>query len=582
MILQALAKYYDLLSADPESGISQPGYSVATVSSVLILSEDGILRDIFPLVETVQQGKKKVELPRKLIVPEQVKRSSGIAANFLCDSVAYVLGISERDERDPDYAPKRFEAFQKLNNSILANVDCPAARAVVNFLATYTPVFAKQNLLIAQHWAELIAGRNLVFRLEGRDDFIHNDPLIRFKWKITKNRLSEGDQTWQCLITGEQDRVKITHSNIKGVSGTNSIGGALVGFNARAYESYNRIEAQGFNAPVGERAAFAYTTALNYLLSRDNPNGKFRIGDTTIVYWAESPNQKYAEVFAGLFQVGWDEDETDPKEGAAAIDSSDGQNIVRDQKAERRLSEVGQKVRNGDMLDVESVMEGLNPDTQFYVLGLAPNAARVSVRFFHQDAFRKIVEKVIRHYQDLEIIREFEKQPKWIPLYQLMAETYSKKSSDKKASPLLSGAVMRSILSGAAYPSGLYTAIINRVRADMDDTAKRIQKINYVRAAVIKAYLTRKYRSYPNHKNQEVLGMALNEQSTNQAYLLGRLFSVLEKAQKEAIPNLNATIKDRYFTTACASPSAVFPILLRLSQHHINKAEYGNKLDKPS
>jgi len=109
----------------------------------------------------------------------------------------------------------------------------------------------------------------------------------------------------------------------------------------------------------------------------------------------------------------------------------------------------------------------------------------------------------------------------------------------------------------------------------MDDPEKRISKINYVRAAAIKAYLLRKYRYQSHNPFEEILTMALNEQSTIPAYLLGRLFAVLEQAQKEAIPEAKATIKDRYFTSACASPASVFPILLRLSQHHISKAEYG-------
>jgi len=162
----------------------------------------------------------------------------------------------------------------------------------------------------------------------------------------------------------------------------------------------------------------------------------------------------------------------------------------------------------------------------------------------------------------------------------ILSETVSKKSKDKDAAPLLAGAVFRAILINAPYPAALYYAIINRIRADMDDSSKGIVKINYARAAIIKAYLLRKYRHQPNHGFQEVLTMALNEQSTHPAYVLGRLFAVLEKAQQDAIGNVNASIKDRYFTSACASPASVFPILLRLSQHHIAKAEYGYTYDR--
>ncbi len=154
----------------------------------------------------------------------------------------------------------------------------------------------------------------------------------------------------------------------------------------------------------------------------------------------------------------------------------------------------------------------------------------------------------------------------------ILKETISKKASDPEASPLMAGSVFRAILDNTPYPAALYNAIINRIRADQDDPKKFIKKINYARAAIIKAYLLRKYRNQPQHPIQEVLVMSLNEQSTHPAYVLGRLFAVLEKVQQEAIGDVNASIKDRYFTSACASPASVFPILLRLSQHHISKA----------
>jgi CRISPR-associated protein Csd1 len=209
------------------------------------------------------------------------------------------------------------------------------------------------------------------------------------------------------------------------------------------------------------------------------------------------------------------------------------------------------------------------------VLGLAPNAARVSVRFFHSDPFDKVVEKIMRHYKDLEIIKEFDDQHTYLTIQDILKETVSPKASDKEAAPLLAGSVFRAILENTPYPAALYNAVINRVRADQDE--KYIRKINYTRAAVIKAYLLRKYRNQPQQPIQEVLVMSLNEQATHPAYVLGRLFAWLEKVQQDAIGDVNAGIKDRYFTSACASPASVFPILLRLSQHHIAKVKQENK-----
>ena len=67
--------------------------------------------------------------------------------------------------------------------------------------------------------------------------------------------------------------------------------------------------------------------------------------------------------------------------------------------------------------------------------------------------------------------------------------------------------------------------------------------------------------------------MSLNEATNNTAYLLGRLFAILEVLQKNANPGINATIKDRYFSSACATPASVFPTLLKLAQNHLKKLE---------
>lgn len=569
MLLQALTRYYEILAQDEESDIAPPGYSVTPVSFALNLSLDGQLLDVLPLVSLQAQGKKMVERPRRLRVPEQVKRSSGISANFLYDSCAYVLGISSKDEVNPAYAAGRFEEFRRWNQHILAQADSPAARAVLAFLENYDPRHAQDHPALARNWGELMKGGNLVFCVEGLPGFVHEDAAVRQAWAACKAAASN-TYLGQCLVSGETGPIARLHPSLKGVTDANPTGATLVGFNARAYESYNRSGGQGLNAPVGEAAAFAYTTVLNYLLSRDNPNRKLMIGDTTVVYWADSPNRAYARAFSGLFQAGWEAEPAPP--------AADGP--ARSQPGADRLAEVAQKVRRGEPLDAAALMEDLDPATRFYVLGLAPNAARLSVRFFFQDAFQEAIAKIMRHYADLQIEKEFDNQPTWIPLYQLLGETYSKKSSEKKASPLLAGAMLRAILQGLPYPAAFYYALLTRIRADQDDKDHNIQKINYVRAAGIQAYLRRKYRSQPHHPIQEVLCMSLNEQSTQPAYILGRLFAVLEKVQHEAVPGAEATIKDRYFTAACATPGSVFPVLLRLAQHHIAKAEYGYASDQ--
>lgn len=561
MILQALTRYYDILSNDPDSDIAPPGYSAIGISFALNVSAKGELLDVLPLFQQVQIKKKVEEKPRRMIVPEQVKRAVNISANFLWDNCVYVLGISDKEAKDPDYAIKRFEAFRSLNTEILSKVGNSVSKAAIAFFENYDPATGREHPKVKAHLEDIVKGGNLVFMFDGK--FVHENEEIKRAWEKYKG--ASDAELIQCLVTGETAPLARLHPSLKGIRDANPTGATLVGFNARAYESYNRE--QGMNSPVSEKAAFAYTTSLNYLLSSSNENKKFYIGDTTVVYWAESEQKEYARAFLGLCEP--EEVEIPAEEVKPA----------RDKKAEKKIKKVAEKIRRVQALDnTKKLLEDLDGNTRFYVLGLAPNAARVSVRFFHSDPFDKVVEKIMQHYKDLEIIKEFEDQHTYLTIQDILKETVSPKASDQSAAPLLAGSVFRAILENAPYPAALFNSIINRVRADQDE--KYTKKINYARAAILKAYLLRKYRRQPQHPIQEVLVMSLNEQSTIPAYLLGRLFAVLEKVQQEAIGDMNASIKDRYFTSACAAPRTVFPTLLRLSQHWISKAEYGYASDR--
>ncbi len=565
MLLQSLARYYEILSNDPKVKIAPFGYSETGVSYALNIAADGELLDVVPLFEQVQRGKKTVEAPRTMFIPEQVKRASNIAANFLCDNSAYVLGIPKEKGKQKDYGEKRFAAFRSLHQDILKDVQSPAARAVLAFLERHDPATAAEHPAIRPHLENLLKGGNIVFMYNGA--YVHKDPAIRQAWAEWK--ASQEAVVMQDLVSGEEAPIARLHPNIKRVYGARAMGATLVGFNLPAFQSYNRESKaeKGLNAPTSVRAAFAYGTALNYLLSRRNPNGQIRIGDTTVVFWAESENRQTEAAFACLF----DPDSLSREDGEAR----------RNAFAEDALKTLAERIRAGLPFDLDAFLASLGDENpRFYVLGLAPNASRLAVRFFITNPFREMVANIMAHYRDLEIVKEYPDQPTYLSPWRLLNETVSKKSRDKTPPPLLGGAVTRAILLNTPYPTALFNAIITRVRADMDDQEKHISKINYARAAIIKAYLLRKYRHQPAHPIKEVLTMSLNEASTQPAYVLGRLFAWLERAQQAAIGgNVNATIKDRYFTSACATPASVFPVLLRLAHHHFAKAEYGRYIE---
>ncbi|MFZ2539863.1 MAG: type I-C CRISPR-associated protein Cas8c/Csd1 [Oscillospiraceae bacterium] len=546
MILQSLVRFYDILASDEESGISMPGYSRTNISYALNISKEGELLEILPLQNKVMRGKKEVDVPQVAIVPEQVKKSSGINPNFLCENSAYTIGIDNKGK--PERTKKCFEAFQSFHNELLADVQCDEAVALLNFLNNWQIETALEHDEVNRYKDELMAGANIVFKLDN-GAYMHECSGIKNAWDSYKNHGDSGKQM-QCLVTGETASIARLNPSIKGVKNAQPSGASLVSFNARSYESYGRDDMQGLNSPISEKAAFAYGTTLNYLIA--DCNHTLSLGDATIVYWAECAGSTYRNAAALLFSPD-------------KLQADDKDKVIRDDNAEQLVGSILDKISKGD--NVNTMVE-FQDETNFYVLGLSPNAARVSVRFFMQDTFGKFAKKVAQHYCDLHIEKQFESEPNSIPLWLLLAQTVSPNARDKASSPLLSGSVLRAIINGTAYPVALLNAIMLRIKAE--------REINYCKAAIIKAYLTR--RNYEKYK--EVLTMSLNAQSENIAYLLGRLFAVMEKAQQDATPGINATIKDRYFSSASSTPASVFPVLLRLSQHHISKAKYGYASDR--
>ncbi len=534
MILQALVEYYEAL--ERKEKITSPGWCRARVAYGLDISEQGELMGVIPLKKEQQKGKKTVWVPQDLTVPQMVSRCSGVSANFLCDHSGYMLGIDNKGK--PERSRECFEYAKKKHKDILGNISSPAARAVCRFFDCWAPDRAAENPYLVPELEEIISGSNLVFMIDG--EYVHEDPDIMQCWEEYSHQSGTGPEG-VCLVTGRREEIARIHGTIKGVRGAQSSGAALVSFNAPAFESYGKE--QSFNAPVGTYAAYAYTTALNYLLS-DRSHGT-TIGDTAVVYWSEEGDERYQNIFACVSEP-----------------TMENQEIV---------DGVFKNLVEGKAVAVQDVKDSLDMEKRFYILGLAPNAARLAVRFFYQDSFGNILKHIKEHYDRMEIVRPAADAVEYLGIWRMLQETVNKKSRDKKPVPSMSGTVYRSIISGSRYPATLYQAVLGRIRAEQDDGDSRIYKITRGRAAIIKAYLLK------NGNIREEITMALNEDSNNTAYILGREFAVLEAIQEEANPGINATIKDKYFNSACATPAAIFPILFKLKNSHIKKMNNGAK-----
>ncbi len=535
MILQSLARYYALMdeardTLDERDRIPPPWFAQAKVSYGLCLKEDGTLTQILPLKIEAQAGKKTVEVPQAMTLPMPYVRGVNILANFLCDNALFLLGYDYKD--DKKRTAECFAASKKLHQEILSGIDSPAARAINAYFERYDPQTPHPALSDPTLMEEMKAGRYFVF-IAPDGTYAHDDVKLQEAWVRYKNsQLS--DTRMQCLVTGEANEpIALLHPKIKGVRNTQSAGANLVSFNASAYESYGLNS--NINAPVGEYAAFAYATALNYLLS--HPSHNAYLADTSIVYWAEDANPAYSDFFSAVFS---------PREDQSNL-----------------LDSIMKKVARG----LPIAAEGLNPGTPFFVLGLAPNAARVAVRFFLQDTFGNMLHNIAAHYERLEIAKAPYEQD-YVTLYWLLKETVHPMSKDSASSPLLAGAVLQSILSNTYYPEALMQNVLLRVRAE--------HSISRGKAAIIKAYLLQNQGNDPETK--EVAQVSLQETCTVLPYVLGRLFAALEFIQTDSSETeIGANIKKKYFSTACDTPALIFNELLKQYPVYLNRMKSEGK-----
>ncbi len=523
MILQALVNHYENL--EKQGKVDQEGWCKAKVSYAVNLSRDGEILGILSLKIEEERGKRKVWVPRQIKVPEMVTRSSGVSANFLCDNSKYILGIDA--EGSNQRVRDCFEAAKKKHLSLLREIEGEMAEAVRRFFETWDPEKASECAEIKERWEDITDGGNLIFCMG--INYAQDDTFIQKAWENARNKSSEDGQTGICLVTGKEAEISRIHKTIKGVPGAQSSGAALVSFNAPAFESYEKE--QSYNAPVGKYAEFAYTTALNYLLNQREYT--FQLGDSMIVFWSESAEEEYQAAF---FEA------ADPK--------SDNQEEIKG---------IFDNLKTGMPVSIGNFI--LDSDQRFYILSLAPNAARLSVRFFYQDSFGNILKNLSAHYERMSIVKPSWESREYMGVRDMLSETVNQNSKDKTPVPNMAAFVLQAILSGARYPASLYTDVLIRIRAEQGN-------VTWGRAGVIKAYLIRN-GSWKEGENY----MGLNEESMEPAYVLGRLFSVLESIQMDANPGIKATIRDRYFNSACATPASIFPVLIKLKNSHMKKLE---------
>jgi CRISPR-associated protein Csd1 len=535
-VLQALDKYYERMVTRGDA--EAPGYSREKIGFAVLLSPQGEPVRVRDLRE--RAGKKAV--PRLLEVPASVTRTVGIKPNLLWDKTAYCLGRTAGEGRRTADEHARFKAD---NLAAIARANDPGLVAFARFLESWLPA-----RFDAAPFDPDMLDSNIVFALDGDTVYLHQREASR---GLVAAREGSATATAPCLVTGMSAPVARLHPAIKGVEGAQSSGALLVSFNLDAFTSYGKD--QGDNAPTSQAAAFRYGAALNRMLDRGSRNRLAgRLGDASVVYWADTSDTvndaaaSQAELLFGWLAAPPDDDSERAKLGDGLTRLAQGRPVA-------------------------DAMPGVVPGTRFHVLGLAPNAARLSVRYWLTDSFDVFAARLASHYGDLRLEpRAWKKEP---ALRTLLLKTTALQEKPENVPPVLAGEVMRAVLTGSAYPRSWLAAVIARLRAGDDPSTGW-------HAAVIRAVLARgarlKHHDDPNYDPSKDVPMSLNRQSTDPAYTCGRLFATLESAQRSALGGkVNATIRDRYMGAASATPASIFPLLLRNAQNHLGKLRKDGK-----
>lgn len=519
-VLAALARAYDRVPDAP-----QPGFSTQKIGLVIGFDRNGTPVTATRLTTT--NGKK--EVARSMAVPAPVKRTAGIKPNTFWDKTAYALGVTAGAGKR---TAEEHAAFVAHHRDLIGETHDPGLIAFLRFLETWSPErFAEPPFTPA------VADENVVFALE--EDrlariYLHDRPAARAL--LQRAAPEAGDGAPICLVTGTHGRVARLHPSIKGVWGGQTAGGSIVSFNLDAFESYGH--SQGDNAPVSEAAAAKYTGTLNRFLDKDSGH-RVQIGDASTVFWAEAADAADAALAEGVFAAMV----TDPGADMAAEDEAEA----------RQVGDVLDRIRKGQHLD--EVAPGVSKGVRFFVLGLAPNAARISIRYWLDSDFGTLAENYARFSRDMRL--EPADRQGTPALWQYLAET-AVLGKRENVPPNLSGEWMRAILTGTSYPLTLMSTVLMRIRADGGVNARR--------AAILKAVLVRNFRM------EKEAPVGLDPENTRKGYLLGRLFAAYEQAQSAALGrNVNATIKDKFYGSASAQPRKVFAMLESGSANHLSK-----------
>lgn len=549
MILQALEQCYGIMEQDDKFEVPKLGYSLQNCSFAIEIDVEGNLKSERPL--DLRDGKRG----QQHIVPMQKGRSGKTPPPyFLCENCKYFFGATYNKKADAlEDCSSNLAAAYQLHEKILATSEDNGAKAILSFLKKRL----NKEPLPFEKTHDLYTSGFMLVKLAGNDGYIHERSAIKKCWEsyYAAQEMDGEIILGQCLITGKENTpIARIHTLTKGVLGGKASGGSLVGFNFDSVQSYRK--SQSYNAPVSAAAMFHYTTALNMLLARSE--NRLIMGDMTCVFWTEN------EVVGNTVDAMMNGMNGLVEEAEVELE----QRLQLDDLDTKKTKAILLRILYGREITEEMIKR--DADATVYILGLAPNAARLSVRIWYKNTFGNFADCITQHFMDMEISKSA-RDKRVVPIRDLLyAMAVGGKSENVPKT--MENALFTAVTTGGLYPQGVYTNILIRIRAEVGDGFA----INRIRVGFIKAYLKRKYRMEKAREKEEEITVALNENLPSNAYQLGRLFAILEKLQQDAG---NKGLRERYFASASTNPKVVFSTILRLAQSHI--AKIGKSISGP-
>lgn len=561
MFIKALCDYYDYLAEQGE--VQEPGFEQTPIHYLIMLKPSGEIADIVDVHVDVKipnaknpEKFKVVKRPVMAKMPTREQTTGPNAKAYRLDHRAkYIFGMAydkKNDVFEIDSAKSAHDRFLDRNVEFIEGVNSSIVAAYRNFLKSWIPENETENrhliTVLKSGGKGTLDSVNFGFALDGHPELtLHEDPGVVAKIRAEAREAGDGEQNDVCAVTGQKGRYARLHRDLKGIVGQKA--GVLVCVKDSAGESYGKEQA--YTSNITEETVMKYTEAFNILTARKDattqqPTNKIAIGDTTVVFFATAKDSEEVDwIMRGM---------------------SVGNNGETAEKVQTILQKMLDCSKQGKPFDWEAVH--IDPNTDYYVFGLTPNSSRISLKFAYKNKARKILDNLAMHQNDMAL--DGTKYP--ASIYAITEELKSPKATDDKVAPTITAKLFDGVVMGYPYPQELLAAVMRRIKTDQDDPEKgqKFIKINSTRIGIIKACLNRKCR-FQNQK--EEITMSLDTTNTNPGYVCGRLFAMLEWVQREALRDVNSSIKDKYFASACTRPAVVFPRLVSLSQAHLAKID---------